>query len=61
MADKVRVLYAEDNLRDADLTRAHLESEAPQFELEIVQSGEQCLKRLQEKEGQYDILLLDNR
>ena len=46
MEHKIRLLYAEDNTQDADLTRAHFESEAPEFELEIVQSGEQCLKRL---------------
>jgi PAS domain S-box-containing protein len=59
MENKIRLLYAEDNTQDADLTRAHFESEAPEFQLENVQSGEQCLKRLQE--GQYDILLLDYR
>jgi hypothetical protein len=44
MENRIRLLYAEDNFRDADLTRVHFESEAPEFELEIVQSGEQCLR-----------------
>ncbi len=54
----LRVLYAEDNRVDADLTRAHLELHAPEIELEIVDTGQQCLARLGERS--YDVLLLDN-
>ena len=42
----MRLLYAEDNLIDADLTRAHLADHAPEVELEIVGNGQQCLARL---------------
>ena len=55
----LRVLYAEDNSVDADLTRAHLELHAPEIELEIVGTGQQCLARLEERP--YDVLLLDNQ
>jgi Response regulator containing CheY-like receiver, AAA-type ATPase, and DNA-binding domains len=55
----LRVLYAEDNSVDADLTRAHLELHAPEIELEIVDTGQQCLARLEERP--YDVLLLDNQ
>ena len=62
MADDVfvplRVLYAEDNSFDADLTRAHFDAHAPEFELDVVRTGEECLARLQSR--QYDVLLLDN-
>ena len=54
----LRVLYAEDNGADADLTRAHLELHAPEIELDIVDTGQQCLVRLEELS--YDVLLLDN-
>ena len=54
----LRVLYAEDNGVDADLTKTHLELHAPEIELEIVGTGQQCLARLEERS--YDVLLLDN-
>jgi DNA-binding NtrC family response regulator len=57
MNDKIRLLYAEDNPQDADLTRTHFAQEAPDFEIEIVSTGEKCLERL--KEQNYDVLLLD--
>jgi DNA-binding NtrC family response regulator len=59
MNDKIRVLYAEDNPRDVDLTQTHVQSEAPDFELEIVDTGQKCLKRIGQNE--YDVLLLDYR
>lgn len=34
MKDKIRVLYAEDDPRDADLTQTHFQLEAPEFEVE---------------------------
>jgi len=59
MSPTIRVLYAEDNLLDADLTRAHFSKRAPDFELEIVRSGQACLDRLSSTD--YDVLLLDHR
>ncbi|HOQ45267.1 MAG TPA: response regulator [Bryobacteraceae bacterium] len=59
MKEKLRVLYAEDNACDADLTRVHLELKAPHIELEVVDTGRKCLTRLDE--ASYDVLLLDNR
>ena len=53
----MRLLYAEDNPIDADLTRAHLADHAPEVELEIVGNGQQCLARL--REANFDLLLLD--
>ena len=58
MTNGVRVLYAEDNALDADLTRARFEESAPGVELEVVDSGRRCLARL--AEATYDVLLLDN-
>ena len=54
----IRVLYAEDNAQDADLTRSHFAEHAPDFEIEIVGSGERCLERA--REGGFDLLLLDH-
>lgn len=53
----LRVLYAEDDPFDADLTRAHLAS-APDIVLDVVHTGEECLARLQVDD--YDVLLLDH-
>jgi signal transduction histidine kinase len=58
MADILRVLYAEDNPADADLTKTHFELNAPDFELEVVNTGERCLARLEARAC--DVLLLDN-
>lgn len=54
-----RVLYAEDNAQDADLTRAYFSEHAPEFELEIVETGQACLDRL--SLTRYELLLLDHR
>ena len=59
MTEKIRVLYAEDDLSDLDLTKTHFKLNAPDCELEVVDTGQRCLTRLQE--GKYDVLLLDNR
>ena len=59
MTEKIRVLYAEDDLSDLDLTKTHFRLNAPDCELEVVDTGQGCLARLQE--GKYDVLLLDNR
>ena len=59
MNETVRVLYAEDDRADADLTKTYFRSNAPDFALDVVETGEKCLARL--KQGTYDVLLLDNR
>lgn len=53
-----RVLYAEDNRFDADLTRAYFDANVRDLALDIVHTGEECLARLQSR--RYDALLLDN-
>jgi signal transduction histidine kinase/CheY-like chemotaxis protein len=53
-----RVLYAEDNALDADLTRSHFSEKAPDFEIEIVETGQACLDKLSGT-GR-DLLLLDH-
>jgi signal transduction histidine kinase len=59
MSDRVRVLYAEDNRQDADLTRSHFERHAPDLELHVVATAASCLARL--TSATFDILLLDYR
>src|SRR5262245_42909997 len=58
MTEKIRVLYAEDDLSDLDLTKTHFQLNAPNFELEVVDTGQKCLARLREEK--FDVLLLDN-
>ena len=53
------MLYAEDSVVDGDLTTSHFNARAPQLDLEVVDSGQQCLARL--AAAAYDVLLLDNR
>jgi PAS domain S-box-containing protein len=55
----VRVLYAEDNPSDVDLTRVHFASAAPEFTFEVVRTAEACLERIRDEA--FDVLLLDNR
>tara|TARA_R110001592_G_scaffold91754_1_gene268203 strand:+ start:12639 stop:15632 length:2994 start_codon:yes stop_codon:yes gene_type:complete len=59
MNNIIHLLYIEDNLQDADLTRMHFELEATDFQIEVVGTGEDCLKRLSEQS--FDVLLLDKR
>jgi PAS domain S-box-containing protein len=54
----VRVLYAEDNAQDADLTRAHFSEHARDLALELVGTGQECLAALRRRE--HDVLLLDH-
>lgn len=54
----IRVLYAEDNPVDADLTSERLRSSGPTFELVVVASGRACLDAV--ANGAFDVLLLDN-
>jgi signal transduction histidine kinase len=59
MTDRLRVLYAEDNPHDADLTRSFFDRHAPDFEIEVAETGDACLARL--SAASYDALLLDYR
>jgi PAS domain S-box-containing protein len=52
-----RVLYAEDNALDADLTRAYFSEHASEFDIEIVETGQACLDRL--SATGCNVLLLD--
>src|SRR5262245_7565452 len=56
---RVRLLYAEDNASDADLTRHHFATHATDIQLDVVNQGEACVARLQH--DHYDVLLLDYR
>ncbi len=58
MNPTIRVLYAEDNPQDADLTRSRFAENAPDFEIEIVGTGQECLERLHREA--FDLLLLDH-
>jgi signal transduction histidine kinase len=58
MKTPLRLLYAEDNPQDADLTRAHFAEHAPEFELVIVPTGVNCLAQVQLTPP--DLLLLDH-
>jgi PAS domain S-box-containing protein len=58
MKPAIRVLYAEDDAFDSDLTQTHLAQHAPHIDLAVVNSGQRCLELL--AEGTYDVLLLDN-
>jgi signal transduction histidine kinase len=58
MNETMRVLYAEDNVADADLTKTHFELNAPDIALDVVNTAERCLARLEE--CPYDVLLLDH-
>jgi diguanylate cyclase (GGDEF)-like protein/PAS domain S-box-containing protein len=58
----LRVLYAEDNGFDADLTRRHLAQHAPHIRMDIVHRGEEVLTRLAATGSgatAYDVLMLD--
>ncbi|MBC7251681.1 MAG: response regulator [Anaerolineae bacterium] len=57
----LRVLYAEHNADDIDLTRRHLERHAPHIRLEVVNTAVEVLQRLRDREASadYDLLLLD--
>ncbi len=59
MIPTIRVLYAEDNPQDADLTRSWFAAHAPEFDIEVVGTGQRCLERL--RETAFDLLLLDHR
>jgi PAS domain S-box-containing protein len=56
----VRVLYAEHNMMDVDITRRHLARHAPHIRLESAGTGERALELLC-GEARFDVLLLDYR
>jgi PAS domain S-box-containing protein len=58
-----KVLYAEHHAADIDLTRRHFARHAPNFHLDVVVTGPEVLRRLQQApaEGGYDVVLLDYR
>lgn len=58
MATLLRILYAEDNALDADLTASHFAQHAPNCTLHTVDSGLACLDAV--RQHHYDALLLDN-
>lgn len=58
MNSTFRLLYAEDNPQDADLTREHFAHEARDFTIDVVDTGAAC--RAQLSIQPYDLLLLDN-
>ena len=58
MNSALRILYAEDNALDADLTRSHFSEHAPDIEIEVVETGQACLDRL--TQAGCDLLLLDH-
>src|SRR5919108_1058214 len=58
MSAELRVLYAEDNRYDRELTSDHFAQAAPGIALELVGTGAQCLARL--AQNAYDVLLLDH-
>jgi signal transduction histidine kinase/DNA-binding NtrC family response regulator len=57
MSPLLRILYAEDDPRDADLTRASFAERMPDVVLEIVETGKAFQERLAGAE--FDLLLLD--
>ena len=59
MNSKIRLLYAEDNPQDVDLTMAHFAHVSADFNIEFVGTGADCLARLNEQV--FDLLLLDFR
>ncbi len=59
MKPTIRLLYAEDNAQDADLTRSHFAEYAPEFELQIVTTGTACLEQIEISPP--DLVMLDHR
>jgi len=56
----IRVLYAEHNAMDVDITCKHLGRHAPHIRIEAVSTGEAALEKLRQGE-RHDVLLLDYR
>lgn len=60
-ARPLRVLYAEHNGMDVDITRRHLARHAAHIRMEEVREGKAVLARLDRGEDDFDVLLLDYR
>jgi diguanylate cyclase (GGDEF)-like protein/PAS domain S-box-containing protein len=64
-ARPIRVLYAEHNPFDIDLTRRHLTQHAPHIHLDVVHTAAEALDRVMAEPSdqavRYDVLLLDYR
>ncbi|HEY4485922.1 MAG TPA: PAS domain S-box protein [Nitrospiria bacterium] len=56
-SNSIRILYVTDDAADANLTMAFFAREAPDVVLEVVTTGEECLRRI--RGGEYNLLLLD--
>jgi PAS domain S-box-containing protein len=56
---KIHVLYAGADAREAALTRNVFQKEAPEFDLDIVDTGQACLERLHQTDK--DLVLLDEK
>ena len=54
----MRILYVEDDPRDADLTRRQLHKTAPHFSLELVSTQREALARLSGPDASYYDLVL---
>src|SRR6187401_258454 len=59
MNKMIRVLYAEDNWQDADLTKSFFAQSAPDISLEIASTAMESMKRLQMEH--FDAVLMDHR
>jgi PAS domain S-box-containing protein len=59
----LKVLYAEHDPKDVELTRRHFSKHAGHIRIDVVSTGPEALQRLQAENGpdDYDILLLDYR
>ncbi len=58
----LRVLYAENNITDIDLTRRFFAAEAPHIRLSVVRRGSEVIQRVSQAAGgerDWDVLLLD--
>jgi PAS domain S-box-containing protein len=55
----MRVLYVEDNVLDAELTCRQLSRAAPPIEVDLVQSIEEAIARLEKGAADYDMVLTD--
>src|SRR5262245_24225614 len=62
-ARPLKVLYAEHDSVDADLTRRHFDRHAHHIQMDVVSSGPEAVSRLNggNCRGSYDVLLLDYR
>ena len=58
MKGNYRILYAEDSPFDAEITLEHFRSAAPEFFIDIANTGKECLRLLEENTS-YDLLLTD--